>query len=131
MAFSQNIDVRYSDLDALGHVNHATFVTYLEHARVGFWGELLAGRPFSEEGFVIARVELDYRKPIQLGDAVRVDLRCPHVGNTSFTLAYKVVRATDGVVLAEGQTVQVMVDAATRRPRPLRAETQAWLRNHA
>lgn len=129
MAFSMPIDVRFADLDALGHVNHATFVTYLEHARVRWWGEYLAGRPFSEEGFLIARVELDYRKPIVLGDAVRVDLRCSHLGNTSFSLAYKVIRERDGVVLAEGQTVQVMVDFATQRPRPVRPEAQAWLRS--
>ncbi len=129
MPFSQSIDVRFADLDALGHVNHATFVTYLECARVAWWARLLAGRPFTEEGFVVARVELDYRKPILLGDTVRVDLRCTHQGTTSFSLAYKVVRGKDEVVLAEGQTVQVMMDFATGRPRALRPETQAWLRS--
>ena len=128
MAFSKSIEVRFADLDALGHVNHAIFVTYLEHARTSWWGEYLAGRPFTEEGFLIARVEIDYRKPIVLGDAVRVDLRCSHVGHTSFSLAYKVIRARDEVVLAEGQTVQVMMDFNSGRPKPVRAPTQAWLR---
>jgi len=59
---------------------------------------------------------------------VRVDLRCSHVGHTSFSLAYKVVRVKDDVVLAEGQTVQVMMDFATQRPKPVRPQTQAWLR---
>ena len=128
MAFSQPIDVRFADLDALGHVNHAVFVTYLEHARTRWWGEYLAGRSFSDEGFLIARVELDFRKPIFLGDAVRVELRCSHVGHTSFSLAYKVLRTKDDVVLAEGQTVQVMMDFATGRPKPVRPPTLAWLR---
>ncbi len=128
MAFSLPIDVRFADLDALGHVNHAVFVTYLEHARTRWWGGYLAGRSFQEEGFLIARVELDYRKPILLGDDVRVEVRCPHVGHTSFTLAYRVIRTKDEVVLAEGQTVQVMMDFATQRPRPVRPATQAWLR---
>ena len=131
MAFSQPIDVRFSDLDALGHVNHAMFVTYLEHARTRWWGGFLAGRPFSEEGFLIARVELDYRKPIVLGDEVRVELRCAHVGHTSFSLAYKVVRGRDDVVLAEGQTVQVMLDFATQRPKPVSRQAQAWLKEFA
>lgn len=131
MAFSQSIEVRFADLDALGHVNHAIFVTYLEHARTRWWGEYLAGREFTEEGFLIARVELDYRKPIVLGEDVRVDLRCSHVGHTSFSLAYKVVRTRDEVVLAEGQTVQVMMDFATNRPKALRAHTLAWLRAQA
>ena len=128
MAFSQPIDVRFADLDALGHVNHAVFVTYLEHARTKWWQLLLGDRPFMDEGFLIARVEMDYRKPIGLGDAVRVDLRCGHLGHTSFTLLYQVVREKDGVVLAEAQTVQVMVDPDSRRPRAFRPQTQAWLK---
>ena len=129
MAFSQPIDVRFSDLDALGHVNHAVFITYLEHARTKWWQALIGDRPFQEEGFVMARVEMDYRKPIGLGDQVRVELRCAHLGHTSFTLAYKVVREKDGVILAEAQTVQVMVDFASMRPRALRPQTEAWLKN--
>ena len=128
MAFSQPIDVRFADLDALGHVNHAVFITYLEHARTKWWQQLLAGRRFEEEGFVMARAEIDYRKPIHLGDPVRVDLRCAHLGRTSFALAYQVVREGDGVLLAEAQTVQVMVDFATLRPRALDPRTIAWLK---
>jgi len=131
MPFSLPIDVRFADLDALNHVNHAVFITYLEHARFRWWAEYLDGRPFAEEGFVIARVEVDYRKPIVLGDQVRVDLRCAHVGHTSFALAYKVIRTRDEVVMAEGQTVQVMMDFGTGRPRPVRAKTLAWLREQA
>lgn len=129
MAFSLPIDVRFADLDALGHVNHAVFITYLEHARTRWWQALLAGRPFQEEGFLVARVEIDYRKTIGLGDAVRVDLRCTHLGHTSFSLAYKVIREQDGVVLAEAQTVQVMVDFETGRPRALRPQAQSWLKS--
>lgn len=131
MAFSLPLDVRFKDIDALGHVNHAVFVTYLEHARTRWWAAYLDGRPFTEEGFLIARVEIDYRKPIVLQDQVRVDVRCTHVGHTSFSLGYRVVRIPDDVVLAEGQTVQVMMDFATQRPRPIRAQTQAWLRAQA
>lgn len=127
MAFSQAIDVRFSDLDALGHVNHAVFISYLEHARTQWWRGHLGERSFLEEGFLLARVEIDYRKPILLGEAVRVDLRCAQVGTTSFALAYQVVRERDAVVLAEAQTVQVMMDFATQRPRPVPAGILAWL----
>jgi len=60
---------------------------------------------------------------------VRVELRCDRIGNTSFTLAYKVIREPEGVVLAEAQTVQVFMDFKTRRPKPIRTETLAWLRS--
>ena len=128
MSISQAIDVRFSDLDAMGHVNHAVIVSYLEHARTKWWSVLLAGREFQEEGFLIARVEIDFRKPILLGEPIRVDLRCTQVGHTSFSLGYRVVREKDAVVLAEAQTVQVMLDFNSQRPRPLRPKTAAWLK---
>ena len=129
MAFSLPIDVRFSDLDALGHVNHAVFISYLEHARTQWWLQVLGERRFQEEGFLIARVEVDYRKPVGLLDGgVRVEVRCVQVGTTSFTLAYRVVRQPDAVVLAEAQTVQVMLDFESGRPRALRPQTQAWLK---
>jgi len=128
MAFSQVIDVRFSDLDAMGHVNNAVFVSYLEHARFKWWAGMLQGREFLEDGFLIARVEMDYRKPILLNDEVQVDLRVSQIGNSSFALAYKVVRSTDKVVLAEAQTVQVTMDFMTQRPRPIRPQTLAWLK---
>lgn len=131
MAFSLPIDVRFADLDALGHVNHAAFVVYLEHARTQWWRAYLAGRGFTEEGFVIARVELDYRRPAHLGDDLRVELRCVELGQSSFTLAYRVLREPGAVLLAEGRTVQVMMDFAGARPEPLRPPTRTWLEGQA
>jgi acyl-CoA thioester hydrolase len=128
MAFSQPIDVRFSDLDAMGHVNNAVFISYLEHARFKWWREMLGAKDFLEEGFLIARVEMDYRKPIVLGDPVRVDLRVTQVGNSSFSLGYKVIRDRDEVVLAEAQTVQVTMDFQTQRPRPIRPQILTWLK---
>jgi acyl-CoA thioester hydrolase len=127
MAFALPIDVRFSDLDALGHVNHAVFFSYLEHARTRWWQPLLAGRPFREEGYVLAHVEMDYRQSIGLGDRVRVELRCERLGNSSFTLAYQVLREPDGELLAEARTVQVMMDFATMRPRAMSPGAKAWL----
>lgn len=128
MAFSHPVEVRFRDLDALGHVNHATIVTYLEVARTAWWRQRLEGRSFREEGFLIARVEMDYRKPILLGDDIAVALRVAQVGSTSFALAYQVLRRPEGMVLAEGQSVQVMMDFQRDRPTPLSADLQAWLR---
>jgi len=128
MAFSYPIDVRFSDLDSLGHVNHAVFVSYLEQARYHWWQGFLKERPFEEDGFLIARIEVDYRKPILIGDKVRVDLRCDKIGTSSFSQVFRIVREADGVVVAEAHTVQVMLDFKTQRPRPIRPETLAWLR---
>lgn len=130
MPFSHPIEVRFRDVDALNHVNHAVIVSYLEAARYAWWRGYLRGRAFQEEGFLIARAELDYRRPILLGEEVRVELRCPKLGRTSFDLAYRVLRSDDQIY-AEGRTVQVMLDFASGRPAPIGAATRAWLEGQA
>jgi acyl-CoA thioester hydrolase len=127
MPFSHPIEVRFSDLDAMGHVNNAVVVSYLEQGRFQWWRSFLGGRKFQEEGFLMARVEVDYRQPILLGDDVRVELHCTRVGNTSFELGYRVTKGLGGDLFAEAKTVQVMLDFNTNRPRPLAASTRDWL----
>jgi acyl-CoA thioester hydrolase len=130
MPFSHPIEVRFRDVDALGHVNNAVVVSYLEVARYAWWRGFLKGRAFRDEGFLIARAEVDYRLPIQLGDDVRVELRCPRVGRTSFDLEYRVVRQGN-LLLAEGRTIQVMLDFASGRPVVVGAATRSWLETQA
>lgn len=127
MPFIHEIHPRFRDLDALGHVNNAVLVTFLEQARFHWWRGFLAGRPFEAEGFLIARVEADYKIPILLEDQVRIEVRCTRIGTSSFELAYRVLRGADGALFAEGKTVQVMLDFKTNRPTPLTKEARAWL----
>jgi acyl-CoA thioester hydrolase len=127
MPFSHPIEVRFNDLDAMGHVNNAVVVTFMEQARFQWWRSFLGGRRFQEEGFLIARVEVDYRMPILLGDDVRVAVHCTKVGNSSFELGYRLTKGLDGEVFAEGKTVQVMLDFATHRPKSLALATRTWL----
>ena len=127
MAYVHSIEVRFRDLDALGHVNNAVLVTLIEQARFYWWQGWLGDRPFETEGFLIARIEVDYRRPIRLSDEVRVELRCIRIGTTSFDLVYRVFRAQDQAVLAEARTVQVMLDFKTNRPTPIPDETRGWL----
>ena len=127
MPFSHPLEVRFSDLDVMGHVNNAVVVSYMEQARFQWWRTFLGGRKFQEEGFLIARAEVDYRIPILLGDDVRVELHCSRVGNSSFELSYRITKGLGGDLLVEGKTVQVMLDFATNRPRPLVPSTREWL----
>ena len=127
MAFSHPIEVRFSDLDVMGHVNNAVVVSYLEQARFQWWRSFLGGRKFQEEGFLMARVEVDYRQPVLLGDDVRVELHCARVGNTSFELSYRVTKGLGGDLFAEAKTVQVMLDFAIHRPKPIAESTREWL----
>ncbi len=131
MAYIHSIEVRFRDLDALGHVNNAVLVTLLEQARFYWWRGWLGERGFETEGFLIARIEVDYRRPIRMDDEVRVELRCTRIGTTSFDLVYRVFRAQDQALLAEAKTVQVMLDFDTNRPTPILAAARKWLEGQA
>ncbi len=130
MTFSHPLQTRFRDADALGHVNNAVIVTYFEVARYAWWQAYLGGRPFAEEGFLIARLEVDYRKPILVGDGVRVEVRCSRIGTTSFDLACRIL-GEDGTPFAEGRTVQVMMAPGLGSPAPIRPGTRAWLETQA
>ena len=130
MAFSHPIEVRFRDVDVLGHVNNAVVVTFLEVARYAWWRDYLGGRPFEDEGFLIARIEVDYRKPILINDGIRVEVRCSRIGTSSFDLHSRILDAA-GTLFAEGRTVQVMVEPGSARPAPIRPQTRAWLESQA
>ena len=89
--FEHEIEVRFRDCDALGHVNNAVYLTYLEQARFAHWQRLtgVSGIPRS---FILARVECDYRAQATAGERLVVRLHVAAVGNSSFTFEYVKVR---------------------------------------
>jgi acyl-CoA thioester hydrolase len=106
------ITVRYGDLDPQGHVNNAGFITYLEQARVSYIRHLglWDGQSFLEIGFILARVEMDYKAPILMTDAVEVGVRVSRLGNKSLDMEYLIREPATGQIFAEGKTVQVAYD---------------------
>lgn len=117
------IDVRYRDLDTLGHVNNAVYLTYFEYARLKIFHDWFTGE--NEPDFVIVRAEVDYIKPIFIG-AVEVDTKVSHIGNTSFTLEYEILNER-AEVCARGRTVQVMVDPKTGNKIQIEGERLQYL----
>jgi acyl-CoA thioester hydrolase len=109
--------VRFRDVDALGHVNNAVFLTYLEEARIGF----LVPKGAEASGMILARVEIDFRAPLRTGDELEIGVRPAGVGTKSFELEYQ-VRAGD-TVAAEAKTVLVSFDYETGRSVEV---PQAW-----
>ena len=101
--------VRFRDVDAMGHVNNAVFLTYLEEARIAY---LL---PFGAEvaHMILARVEIDFRAPLRSGDEIEIGVRPAGVGTKSFELEYE-VRAGE-TVSAEARTVIVSFDYESGR----------------
>jgi acyl-CoA thioester hydrolase len=113
--FEHELDVRFRDCDALGHVNNAVYLTYLEQARFAHW-ERLTGAAGIPRSFILARVECDYRAQATAGERLIVRLRVAAVGNSSFTFEYEIVNGRTRQVVVTAKTVQVMYDYAAARP---------------
>ncbi len=96
-----NDRVRFRDCDAMGHVNNAVYSTYLEEARIGVLGDLL--------DFILARVEIDFRSELRMGEEVEVRTRCSRIGTKSFDLEHEIT-ASGGRVVAEARSVLVSYD---------------------
>lgn len=83
------IQVRFADLDVLGHVNNSIYLSYFEMARVHYFNSVLGTNyNWLEEGFVLVKNEVEYLKPVYLNDDVRVSMAVEKIGNKSFTLSY-------------------------------------------
>jgi len=116
------VEVRWRDIDAFGHVNHAVFLTYLEIGRDAFLNPILGGPMY-----VIARVELDFVGEILLeaGEVV-VRTEVESVGRTSVTTA-ETISLPDGEVVARARVVCVCWDPPAHAPRPLTDAERAQL----
>ena len=122
--------LRWSDMDAFGHVNNTTFFTYLEEARVDLLfvhaGEAIARERLSS-GIVVARHEIDYKAPLVFRpEPVPIDVWVSRLGNSSFELRYEILD-DDGPVYAEAATVLVPFDVDAARPRRVSDEERAAL----
>jgi acyl-CoA thioester hydrolase len=118
--FVKRIEVRFRDCDSLGHVNNAVFATYFEVARFAYFHEGLGYR--SREGFpgfIIARLECNFRSQARMGDVLDAHIRVTAIGRTSFTFEYRLVQTDTGRLVADGRSVQVMFDYETQKPVPV------------
>jgi acyl-CoA thioester hydrolase len=109
--------VRFRDLDPMGHVNNAVFLTYIEQARFAFLAEVGAATSLADLNMIVARVEIDFKAPVGFGDEVEISVRASRFGTKSFDLDY--VLRVDGDIVAEAKSVQVAYDYGRREPIPL------------
>jgi acyl-CoA thioester hydrolase len=107
VSFVHQETVRFRDLDALGHLNNAVYSTFLEQARLAY----LEPQGARVRSMILARLEIDFRSPVELGETVEISVTPSRVGSKSFDLDY-VLRVGDRTV-AEAKTVLVAYDYDT------------------
>ena len=114
------LQVRFRDIDAFRHVNNAVFFSYVELARIRYLLDVLEPEePFDRMPVILARVELDYRSPIQFGEEVVVETRVERIGHSSFAMAHRMTAGTEARLVGDVQTVLVTYDYAAARPMPI------------
>ncbi len=125
-----SIGVRWRDLDAFNHVNNSNYLTYLEEARLQWLKDVRDW--FDEDSMpVLAASELQYRRPIEWPASLHVELRCARLGNSSMTIAHRIVDADDANLLySDGHVVMVWMNPATGKPVPLPATIRTAAAGH-
>ena len=115
-----SISVRWRDMDAMGHVNNAKYVSYLEEARVR-WMLGVEGVSLSDRiAPVVAATNINYRLPIVWPNDIVVELFVERLGNSSVTIGHRIVDQKDERVLySDGNVVVVWMDTQTGKSAPL------------
>ena len=125
--FTYDAAVRWSDMDAYGHVNNARFLTLYEEARVAmfFVGARAHGLGSFEEGIVIARHEIDYLRPVDYGHPVRIEMWISQLRAASFTVSYELF--DEGRPASRAKSVCVPYNLAEGFPRRLNDAEREFL----
>jgi len=118
---SLRMQVRWGDMDALGHVNNAEYLRYFEQSRI----EWLEGHGYAVAGVgtgpILAKVSVTYLKPVVYPTEIEIRLYAGHVGNSSFTLLSEIVNGRDAserFTTGEFVTVWMDYDAGKSVPVP-------------
>ena len=123
------VEVRWGDMDALGHVNNAMYFRYLESARIAWYDAvgmaLLQAKPSDGPGLVATN--MSFRRQLKYPGSVVVEVRPGRVGERSFGLEFRVVDASDGTLYADGGSTNVWVDYAAEKALPLPARLREVL----
>lgn len=135
-AFSYDIRVHWGEVDRMGHVNNAMYSRYIESARCEYFATVgmcdatskappppslvLPRTTPDDQGPILARVAIDFRKPVLHPDTVTVHVATTRLGRTSATHRYLLTSHQQrGAVVAEAEVVWVMLDYATNEPVPI------------
>lgn len=128
--FEQEIQIRWNDLDPLGHVNNAVYVTYFEIARGMYMLNASVKWDWKKNMFLIGNVNVNFIKELTMFDiAPAVLLRTKKIGNKSFVLEYVIVSNNlngEQQIHATGTTTQIMFDMISKKT----IEVQDWLKEN-
>jgi acyl-CoA thioester hydrolase len=125
--FTTDIQVRFRDIDGMGHVNNAVYLSYAELARTQFYMKFAGKRSLDEIDFILAHVDIDYESQAIWGDQIQVAVWPSKIGTSSFTLSYEITEKRSGRVLARARSVLVSYDYEKKKSKPIPSDFRALL----
>src|SRR6058998_4429895 len=117
--FTTDVQMRFRDIDGMGHVNNAVHLSYIELARTQFYMHHGNKQTLAEIDFILAHVDIDFESQATWGDQVEVAVWPSKIGNSSFTLSYEVKEKRSGRILAKAKSVLVSYDYEKRKSKPI------------
>jgi len=118
---------RFRDTDAMGHINNAVYITYLEVARQAYWRALSKQPDYRRVPFILAHVTCDFRSEALVSEVLEIAIRCPWVGGRSFAFDYEIREQTTRRLVVQARTVQVCYDYDAKRSMPVPDALRAQL----
>ena len=118
---STQVQLRFNDIDALGHVNNSVYFQFFDLAKTEYFAglEVNADINWCRPSIVIANVNCAFIEPTVFQEPVEVLTQCARLGNKSLTLLQHLVNRDTRALKATCATVMVNLDPATNQPAPL------------
>lgn len=119
--YFESVDVRWGDMDAMGHVNNAVYFSYLESARIHFFEVMGLLALIGEDGCGIGLVSANcnFRREVRYPATLEIGTRVKRIGNSSFTLHHVFFDKESGEAMADGESVVVWVNYGLGKSQPL------------
>ena len=118
------VQIRFNDIDILGHVNNAVHQYYFDVARLQYFKHIFGKAvDWNKEVVVLANITIDYIEPIRLEDKIEVHTRVHRIGNKSIGMSQQIIDSISGSVKSTSHSVLVAYDRETKTTVPV---PEAW-----
>ena len=124
---SHDLTPRFRDTDAMGHINNAVYVTYIEVARQEYWRAFSREQDYRRVPFILAHVSIDFRSEALVREVLNLAIRCGGIGTKSFTFEYEIHERESGRLVVEASSVQVCYDYTLKQSIPVPDELRRGL----
>ncbi len=121
------IQIRFNDIDQMGHVNNAVIMEYLDLGKDAFFSGHGLSPTKSDFTVMVVHYDVDFKAQIHYHDKIQVETSIEHFGTKSLTMLQRVVNVESGTVCVECRTIMAGYRRSTTSSEVIPAEVRQWL----